>query len=84
VVEVPTQRGIEYADAGDYIVKTDVGHLFVEKSSPVLDETPKCFLCGNPSTTKCEKIPSGGWGMIKCGPPLCDNCECKCDEVLIY
>lgn len=43
-----------------------------------------CRKCGKPSTNKCSKTPSGGWGTMKCSVPLCANCKCDCDEVTTW
>lgn len=44
----------------------------------------KCHVCGELTRFRCEKTPSGGWGMIKCGRPTCKKCKCDCDEISTY
>lgn len=43
-------------------------------------ESPKCHICGAPTKSFCKKTPTGGWGSIKCGAPICLECKCDCQE----
>lgn len=61
-------------------LKQAVRKLYAESTS---SETP-CEVCGKPTAEKCTKVPNGGWGTIKCGAPVCKECECECDQRLIY
>ena len=40
--------------------------------------------CGAPAVKLCDKTPSGGWGTMKHGKPLCGECGCGCDKVITY
>lgn len=46
--------------------------------------TVKCSKCSNVSVTTCDKTPSGGWGSLKCGEPLCKSCTCQCNTVTCF
>jgi hypothetical protein len=46
-------------------------------------EPVKCK-CGKPITRLCKDTPNGGWGTLKCGEPLCDECKCDCTKVMVY
>ena len=46
-------------------------------------ELPKCHVCSKPTDYFCKKIPSGGWGSIKCGRPTCLECECNCQDATL-
>jgi len=40
--------------------------------------------CKKQSTRTCKETPNGGWGTMKCGAPLCDDCKCDCTDILIH
>ena len=40
--------------------------------------------CGNDATHKCNDTPNGGWGTMKCGEKLCDNCKCGCTSAEVF
>lgn len=43
-----------------------------------------CSKCGVKAVRTCTDTPAGGWGTMKCGVKLCDNCKCGCKDVEIY
>lgn len=43
-----------------------------------------CTKCGVKAVRTCTDTPAGGWGRMKCGNKLCDNCKCGCKDVEIY
>lgn len=50
------------------------------------ESVSKCRKCKKePAVKECSKTPNGGWGTMRCGAPLCKDCnKCGCDEVLIF
>lgn len=63
--------------------KKEMGELILELTEihrKMSDGTP-CRECGEKvSTHECTLTPSGGWGTMKCGAPLCDDCKCSCQQ----